>query len=1397
MRIGIKRTLKRSQIKRNQIKRLQSYRWYCLVFLLFSVKSFASLQFERIGADEGIASEYIWELMEDHKGNLWIGTMEGLSWYDGKHALTIKKSGADISGIDDNLIREIHQTSDRSIWVMTHKGVNLLKPDSNQFVHFEDLPTAPYRSLFELQNGKVIVSSTKGFYLLDPSSLKVLKQYDNSLTGDVRKILRWQNEWLFSSPKGVFRWSTDTEKFQQLVGGKAGVESPPVMRVVPLSEKRFLLTTLGQGLWLWHYDDEVNHIQPLLTGNTDFDTSDIFNVVIENGDILWIGSDVGLYRGVLKGDKLSVEEIAMTAHGVEAVSTSDVLMTSTGELAIATEKGIFITSPTQYYLSVVGKPELTKPVVRTVLQDDSNQIWVATLGGGVSKFSKDWRLLDTLTTEHPEYPLLANTVQAIHLDSQNTLWIGTDGGLSSLNLNTGQFVAKHELDNFVTCAGYKRDVIHSIVEDRQNNRMLFGGIGLLHVREQNSGTFNTIKGKRQPNSLPCGQYIDLQTGNGKYYIAGISRLSVMDAASLKVRNLDLKEQISDITAAFISFGKVQNNRLTVAGGAGLLKINLENDTVTPIAPKALSGRFFSSVLEDESGYWLGSTKGLLYLDKNVPDKARIYSRKDGLPSEQFSLHAAYLLRDGGRDGLQNEKLAFGTENGVIIFDKNKVPGHESALAPQINYWSVRKQRGEEHNIAGLMGDLSNEVYVFPYDTSGYEFWLTTHHWLHKKNYLYSYRLKGYSNEWANIPKQTNRISYSFLPTGQYELEVKIQSPTGLTTQPHSLARFEVEKTWWLATPMILLYVAMLFFVIWVAVWLRTRMIRRANVLLSSKVESQTAHLAKQANQLEQQKNQLQKSLNYKEDLLANISHELKTPLTLMTGIIESENSHIDKPLSLKKLIHRISRLMDNMRMLSSDISERQGEESYNYQVNEFVEFYYATYCSLVNRERLSLTANDDVVVSCQVDALDKIITNLINNAIKYSPPETQIQIISECRNNCWEFSVINEGKGILAEQLDSIFLRYVQLGESNNTYGLGLGLPLVKSLVEQEGGQIKVVSEPNVRTKVTVSLPLVQAVDDVKGIKADTLNEEYRAWIMAEIEFSEVSDSGDDESEIQQDELVKPLLFCIDDNKQLLDQLRDQLSGKFMVRCFLDPKQALQEAIECIPDIIISDIMMPQMDGHQLLKEVRQQELLSHIPVVLLTAKADRKSQMSGLSALADDYIIKPYDSALLNAKLENVLGLRALLKARYGLDSKRNQPVESQQTKDRVCSALIAGNEKEKSFMQKVVACIEQNLSDPSFNVKQLSEQLFLSASQLRRKVKAISGYSPKDTIRIMRLETAAEMIRKGESLKSISFNLGFSSQSHMGTQFRAYFGVTPKQYYESAELPVSDRTVMEVKDI
>ena len=551
--------------------------------------------------------------------------------------------------------------------------------------------------------------------------------------------------------------------------------------------------------------------------------------------------------------------------------------------------------------------------------------------------------------------------------------------------------------------------------------------------------------------------------------------------------------------------------------------------------------------------------------------------------------------------------------------------------------------------------------------------------------------------------------------------------------------------------------------------------------LERKVAEQTQHLMEQTKEISNQRQTLETTLNYKEDLLANIAHELKTPLTLMLGLLNGSYEEKERKNKLHRLIYRISHLLDNMLDLARKTSappDNEEQSAYCYRAHEFVEFYLTTYRGFIHESRIQVKGNQSADVYCAPDTLDKVITNLINNAIKYSPTNTPIFIDASVRGENWYFTVENSGQGIMPDKLQAVFERYVRLGNSQQSYGLGLGLPLVKQLVEKAHGGIHI--ESGSSTQVQIWLPLATdhqlAAQQSRSVEDIELPEEHLQWLNAELSLSDRVDTQDAATPIASNN--DAIIYCIDDNTEILLQLKKQLGEHYQLMCYSNPEDAINQAQIAIPDLIICDVMMPQMSGFDLLNQVRKDELLSHIPVILLSARTDKQSIEQGLIEMADDYITKPYEARHLMVKIENIMTIRKLLKTRFQVILRKEAVQDNEGEVSNLSVFFEQCPPNQVQFLKKMIEQLKAQLHNSEFSIKHLSDSMFLSDSQIRRKCKAVSGYSPQEILKILRLEAASSLIREGYNLKSIAHDCGFSSQSHMGAAFKTYFGYTPNQY-------------------
>ena len=548
------------------------------------------------------------------------------------------------------------------------------------------------------------------------------------------------------------------------------------------------------------------------------------------------------------------------------------------------------------------------------------------------------------------------------------------------------------------------------------------------------------------------------------------------------------------------------------------------------------------------------------------------------------------------------------------------------------------------------------------------------------------------------------------------------------------------------------------------------------------------------------------------DEIAGISHEMRTPLTLIKGPTEAlQNQYSDPNIQawasmVSRNAGRLLRLTDQL-LDFSQLHLDYIKTKKLYRVKETVESVVLAFDQAAEAKGLKLKAGqiDDAIVSSIPDGLEKIVSNLLDNAIKYTPKGGSIQVTVTLASNEVSIAVQDSGPGLSKEEISQIFDKFYRVFNINQSIqGTGIGLALVHKLVSHQGGVIKVESEVGQGTCFIVVLPVVSQESmnaEGKDLKADGPNQQWLsglqaerlAWEQADInngldlkeqqssghEYSEKSEIGDEPDRTNDDRGQVNSVLVVEDNPEMLRFIESILSPHY--RCFMakNGEEGLGVARETLPDLIISDVMMPLMDGFELVRALRSDKSLNHIPIILLSAQADEESRLQGWLDFADDYITKPFDARSLKARIDSMLAIRVLLQNR----SRQALINNKQEEKNRQSDENSNETDLHQEFMLTIQSILADNYADPNFNAKQLSEALDLPSWQVLRKVKAVFGQKPIDLIRLYRLEQAAMLLKKQTQVTAVMYSCGFQSSSYFAKCFKAQYGKTPSEYATSAE--------------
>ncbi|WP_196140953.1 ATP-binding protein [Aliikangiella sp. G2MR2-5] len=654
---------------------------------------------------------------------------------------------------------------------------------------------------------------------------------------------------------------------------------------------------------------------------------------------------------------------------------------------------------------------------------------------------------------------------------------------------------------------------------------------------------------------------------------------------------------------------------------------------------------------------------------------------------------------------------------------------------------------------------------------------------------YSYKVMGLHESWNNLQQQT--LTIDSLPTGNYTLLIRARTGKNEWGDAAQYA-FDVRPPFWLSMWAIIFYGLMLVGITYLFFIFKTRLLRQRAAQLEETVKERTY--------------ELQEVLNKKNDEFINISHEFKTPLTLILGpvnrLLSSNLSDENKGAleTVKRNGFRLLRMVEQLLQLEKfRVDHVVSKQAIAVRP---ISKRIAESFSDLSREKgvfLKIGELDDEWLLFTPDAFEKIILNLLSNAVKYTEEKDTIEFsITRSENKKIKIVVSDTGIGISQEQQATIFERFTRILDSRaeQVTGAGIGLALVKELVDKHDGSIELSSEANMGTKFTITLPAYSASEKEKErfYSSDKLNEEILS-----LELQSLNSQTNEQiahrnnSEIVSDD-GRETILVVEDNPDMRCYIADTLSQRFNIHLASNGKEGIEMAKAIVPDLIVSDVMMPEMNGYEVCKKLKGCEVTSHIPLILLTARSDKKSRLEGWRNNADEYLTKPFDTEELNIRIDNLLSIRELLKSR--LHSKIYTEIKSsikkseqvvnnksiQRNMDLDPDSLLNSDsdweEYEIRFVEKFSKEIEKNIDNPDLKVEQLAKALAVSERQLYRKLKGLLNVTPAEFLRNYRLNTAVNLLKDGESVSNVAFTVGFGSQSYFSRCFKAKYGVPPSEY-------------------
>ncbi len=1338
---------------------------WVIIVLLVGMESHAqhSESFRHLSVNDGLSQSTIFAITQDAKGFMWFGTRGGgLNQYDG-YAFKVFRNIQEVPGsLSDNTINSLLEDSHGDFWIGTRNGgINRFDLSTGEFRSYplellsevHDDESMGISCVFEDSSGKIWIANKQHVYRFNSAEDRFEPMLRNApfpvkgTSGICEDSLGF---FYFATWDRLVRFHPEKDSYEELV-----FEPDPFTsfggRISPLlldQQNRLWLGTPG-GLKMVNLKDGFSfstHDFPDLDWPASF--TYVRTILETREGIIWFGTRDGLYsfspeQNTLKEYKTDPGNASSLVHN----SIYSLYEDRVGTLWIGTWSGISILDKRKYEFEhhthqFNDQKSLSNNIVSS-FQEDRSGTWIGTEQGGLNLMN--WERNEFISFQYDEadpQSLLSNNVKSVFLDSNQDLWVGTfKGGLSLYNRNNKftHFLEGHS--------------IYSIVEMPSKKLYLGCMKGLfvmdLKTREISDEVFASTSGIQKLGAFVISLFID---SRNRLWIGTMnSGLYLFDADRSTVKHFQSSRNDStSINGDYvISFCEDLERRIWIGTSNGLNRFNDSTQTFSHMSQQiGLEDYMINGLLQDdEDGLWISSNKGL-YCYHQTSGELSHYDYLDGLQSNEFNRGACYKNKAG--------ELFFGGVFGFNVFNPEEIrtnPDPPPVIISDLKLFNKSVVPGErnspleKHITETKSIELSHKQSSFSFD-------FVALNYLNPEKNNYAYMLEGYDDQW-NEAGRSRTASYMNLKPGNYTFRVKASNNDNVWNESGSSISIKVKGPFWSTSLALLIYLFLLTVLLLALVRIVKYRSNKENELALERAEKATL---KELNLMRLQ-------------FFTNISHEFRTPLTLIAGpldkLISGSYTHQKEYLLglMKSNVNRMLRLVNQLMDFRKLENERMPLKVRPGRLDDFLSQIILGFEDLANRKMIELIYEADLSEAgdekqwFDEGILDKVAYNLLSNAFKFTPEQGIVEVRLSVTKQLARIEVKDSGKGIEQAKVDRIFERFYS--DSPEIYaGTGIGLSLSKRLIDLHKGDIQVKSELGKGATFIVSIPIDKDAfdpDEVVSAEKDYVYDRPGLdYFHNSISLTEAASVKSKSGE---------LILIAEDNPEMASYLRDHFKD-YKVLLASNGREALNLAMEQIPDIILSDVMMPEMDGIEFCRAVKKEYLTSHIPVVLLTAKTAVEEKIEGLETGADAYVEKPFDEEYLDVVVSNLLEQRKKLRQKFsGLTA---VSLEGEETID-----------DEQLFIHKINEIVLAHISDPTFAVDQLLLELGMSRSQLYRKFKAISDRNPSEYIRLVRLQHAAELIRKKKySVSEVAYMSGFGNVSYFNTCFKRHFGKSPGKY-------------------
>ncbi|MGN1246195.1 MAG: two-component regulator propeller domain-containing protein [Muribaculaceae bacterium] len=1314
-------------------------------------------RFTHITTIDGLPHQQITSIMQDNIGRMWIGTRNGLVCYDGYEITPYFNEAGNEHSLINSSVSVVYQDSKQRIWVATEGGLCRYRADYNDFQRYE-LPTKLCSTILELHDGRLLVAGVE-LYLYDEK------------TDSFEMIKRSEPEFIIS-----------------------------------LAEDRQGRIFVSTNNSIFYYDNNLSKTTQLSADYfSDFvkGYDGIIPLRFDSQGLLWIGRNgKGVMRVNLTTGEKHIYDVPVIGDGTVRVITED----SAGRVWLGTEKGLSIINSDgtvdilkQNY---IDKTNLNDNAIYSIVCDRDNNVWIGTYFGGINLLLHQNEQFNWIQPGYNNHTLSGKAVRKIIEYPQGRLVIATeDGGINFYDIATAKITTN---DKFAVMGSN----VHTLLKDSSSDDMWIGTFrrGLFRLNTRSGTMIQYLPGTSHNIASDAIFDIVQQRRTGRVWFGTTQGLFYLDKGSdeLQVVNHDLMSRYfsycllvdsdDNLWCGMRSYGVFRidsrTGEITAVGGTmlaeeyvtalyqddtGKIWIGTNTDGLYYVEPSGMKVQRFQldealmqsticSITGDRDGnLWVSSSVGLFRINR-PRNEVKCYTVDDGLPTNQFNYASAIIASDG--------MLYMGTINGLISFD----PTHMADVTRNIDVHLLKLIIDDKEQTASTpespLTDVLDKMEKIELSNSQSHSFSIQYAVIMPGNansIYYQTRLLGSANQNWSTPSRERKFVGSNLPSGSYTLQVRANmSNTGWNEAQVKEIKIVVHppiyKTVWAYCLYALLLAVAIYY-----------LMRFYNTRLRERNEVRLAKLEKE---------QLEVVNKIKLDFFTTVSHELKTPLSLIISPLKRVHMHRETlPKSdadmLDTALKNSEKILELIDELVTFNKVETGTFRFYLQYGnplEFIESLTHLFVETAREKSIELTTwceNNGEEVWFSPSYVERIMSNLLTNALKYTSQGGMVKVLAAITGEAnghtmLHIEIKDTGIGIASEELPNIFNPYYQTkrGHTKNHKGWGLGLALVKKLVEIHGGTVRVESEIGKGTTFIVDL----RVDDEAFDASLRITPDKSVVSVKQYEFSIPSlANAKAAKEVKPREIQsKPCVLLVEDDEELLGFLATIFEPSYNIHTATNGKMALDYVMCNQVDLVISDVMMPEMDGTELCRRLKQNISTSHIPVILLTAKNDTKDIMEGYESGADAYVQKPFDPQILELQVNNILRLRV------GLRDRMMNAGEATKVED----IEVKLTEIDRDFINRINDIIDNSMDNEQFSVADITKIMGVSRSLLHVKMKSLLNISTGDYVRKRRLARACTLLKEGFNVSETSYRIGFSEPNYFSKVFKKEFGVSPTEW-------------------